>query len=117
MITPNASRLSSKSSSKLSKPSRAQTTKTPQRSWLLSASASKWLFQKMHVSLRSMSGGQDVALIIGGPDGLDPLLRQSAHESIRLSDMTLPHAFARVLLVEQLYRAWSINAGHPYHRE
>jgi 23S rRNA (pseudouridine1915-N3)-methyltransferase len=62
-------------------------------------------------------GGQDVALIIGGPDGLDPLLRQSAHESIRLSDMTLPHAFARVLLVEQLYRAWSINAGHPYHRE
>jgi 23S rRNA (pseudouridine1915-N3)-methyltransferase len=62
-------------------------------------------------------GGQDVALIIGGPDGLDPALRQSAHESIRLSDMTLPHAMVRVLLVEQLYRAWSVNAGHPYHRE
>jgi 23S rRNA (pseudouridine1915-N3)-methyltransferase len=62
-------------------------------------------------------GGQDVALIIGGPDGLDPALRQSAHESIRLSDMTLPHAFVRVLLIEQLYRAWSVNAGHPYHRE
>jgi 23S rRNA (pseudouridine1915-N3)-methyltransferase len=59
----------------------------------------------------------DVALIIGGPDGTDPALRQSAHECIRLSDMTLPHALARVLLVEQLYRAWSIHTNHPYHRE
>ncbi len=59
----------------------------------------------------------DVALLIGGPDGLDPALRQAAHERVRLSDLTLPHAFARVLLVEQLYRAWSINAKHPYHRE
>jgi len=62
-------------------------------------------------------GGTDVALVIGGPDGLDPAFRQAAHERIRLSDMTLPHAFARVLLIEQLYRAWSINANHPYHRE
>ena len=62
-------------------------------------------------------GGSDVALVIGGPDGLDPEFRQSAHERIRLSDLTLPHAMVRVLLVEQLYRAWSINAGHPYHRE
>lgn len=62
-------------------------------------------------------GADDVALIIGGPDGIDPALRQAAHERIRLSDMTLPHAFARVLLIEQLYRAWSINANHPYHRE
>jgi 23S rRNA (pseudouridine1915-N3)-methyltransferase len=61
--------------------------------------------------------GTDVALVIGGPDGLDPDFRKSAQESIRLSDMTLPHAMVRVLLVEQLYRAWSINAGHPYHRE
>jgi 23S rRNA (pseudouridine1915-N3)-methyltransferase len=61
--------------------------------------------------------GDDVALVIGGPDGLDPDFRKSAQESIRLSDMTLPHAMVRVLLVEQLYRAWSINAGHPYHRE
>ena len=59
----------------------------------------------------------DVALVIGGPVGLDPAFRQAAHERIRLSDLTLPHAFARVLLIEQLYRAWSINAGHPYHRE
>ena len=59
----------------------------------------------------------DVALVIGGPDGLDPGFRQAAHERIRLSDLTLPHAMVRVLLVEQLYRAWSINANHPYHRE
>lgn len=61
--------------------------------------------------------GDDVALVIGGPDGLQPAFRQAAHERIRLSDLTLPHAMVRVLLVEQLYRAWSINAGHPYHRE
>jgi 23S rRNA (pseudouridine1915-N3)-methyltransferase len=62
-------------------------------------------------------GGDDVALVIGGPDGLEPAFRQAAHERIRLSDLTLPHAMVRVLLVEQLYRAWSINANHPYHRE
>lgn len=62
-------------------------------------------------------GGDDVALLIGGPDGLDPALRAAAHERIRLSDLTLPHAMVRVLLVEQLYRAWSVNANHPYHRE
>ena len=61
--------------------------------------------------------GDDVALVIGGPDGLDPEFKAKAHMRIRLSDMTLPHAFARVLLIEQLYRAWSINANHPYHRE
>ncbi len=62
-------------------------------------------------------GGDDVALVIGGPDGLEPAFRQAAHERIRLSDLTLPHAMVRVLLVEQLYRAWSVNANHPYHRE
>lgn len=62
-------------------------------------------------------GGDDVALIIGGPDGLDPAFKATAHMRIRLSDLTLPHAMARVLLIEQLYRAWSVNANHPYHRE
>lgn len=61
--------------------------------------------------------GQEVVLVIGGPDGLDEELRAEAQERIRLSDLTLPHAFVRVLLVEQLYRAWSILAHHPYHRE
>ena len=59
----------------------------------------------------------DVALVIGGPDGLDPEFKKRAHERIRLSDLTLPHVMVRVLLIEQLYRAWSINANHPYHRE
>ena len=57
-----------------------------------------------------------VALVIGGPDGLDPAFKQAAHERIRLSDLTLAHAMVRVVLIEQLYRAWSINANHPYHR-
>ena len=60
---------------------------------------------------------EPVAILIGGPDGLDASLKASAHERIRLSSLTLPHALVRVLLAEQLYRAWSINAGHPYHRE
>jgi 23S rRNA (pseudouridine1915-N3)-methyltransferase len=55
--------------------------------------------------------------VIGGPDGLDPGFKQAAHERIRLSDLTLPHAMVRVLLIEQLYRAWSITVNHPYHRE
>jgi 23S rRNA (pseudouridine1915-N3)-methyltransferase len=59
----------------------------------------------------------DVALVIGGPDGLDPAFKKAAHERIRLSDLTLPHAMVRVVLIEQLYRAWSVNANHPYHRE
>ena len=61
--------------------------------------------------------GRDVALIVGGPDGLDPALKARCDESLRLSDLTLPHAFVRVLLAEALYRAWSVTAGLPYHRE
>lgn len=57
-----------------------------------------------------------VALLIGGPDGIDPSLREGAHETLRLSSLTLPHPLVRVLLAEQLYRAWSLLAGHPYHR-
>jgi 23S rRNA (pseudouridine1915-N3)-methyltransferase len=56
-------------------------------------------------------------LLVGGPDGLDPALKQTADETLRLSDLTLPHALARVLLVEALYRAHSVLEGHPYHRE
>ena len=61
--------------------------------------------------------GDDVAIVIGGPDGLDAGFKQSAHQRMRLSDLTLPHAMVRVLLIEQLYRAWSITINHPYHRE
>lgn len=61
--------------------------------------------------------GDDVAFLIGGPDGLDPTLKQSAREQLRLSSLTLPHGLARVVLAEALYRAHSLRSGHPYHRE
>ncbi len=64
-----------------------------------------------------MAGGRDVALLIGGPDGLAASIKDTADERLRLSDLTLPHAFARVLLAEALYRAWTVMVAHPYHRE
>jgi 23S rRNA (pseudouridine1915-N3)-methyltransferase len=64
-----------------------------------------------------MNDGRDVALIVGGPDGLDAALKARADETLRLSDLTLPHAFVRVLLAEGLYRAWTVMVNHPYHRE
>jgi 23S rRNA (pseudouridine1915-N3)-methyltransferase len=60
--------------------------------------------------------GRDVALVVGGPDGLEPALREAADETLRLSSLTLPHALVRVLLAEALYRAVSLASGHPYHR-
>lgn len=66
---------------------------------------------------RWQAEGDDVAFLIGGPDGLDPALKGGAHERLRLSSLTLPHGLARVVLAEALYRAHSLQAGHPYHRE
>ncbi len=67
--------------------------------------------------LQSWAGsGDDVALVIGGPDGVAAELKQQAQESLRLSSLTLPHALVRVLLAEALYRAASLCRGHPYHR-
>ena len=60
--------------------------------------------------------GDRVVFVIGGPYGLAPEVKAAARATVRLSAMTLPHALARVLLAEQLYRVWSIEAGHPYHR-
>ncbi|MEO8752070.1 MAG: 23S rRNA (pseudouridine(1915)-N(3))-methyltransferase RlmH [Casimicrobiaceae bacterium] len=59
----------------------------------------------------------DAAFVIGSADGLDPEVKRDAAVSLALSPMTLPHGLVRVLLAEQLYRAVSLNAGHPYHRE
>jgi 23S rRNA (pseudouridine1915-N3)-methyltransferase len=72
----------------------------------LAARLAKWMEQ-----------GDDVAFLIGGPDGLDPQLKNSAHEMLRLSSLTLPHALVRVILAEALYRAVSVLKNHPYHRE
>ena len=59
---------------------------------------------------------RDVALVIGGPDGHEPSLLASAHEKWSLSALTLPHMLARLVVVEQLYRAWTLLQNHPYHR-
>jgi 23S rRNA (pseudouridine1915-N3)-methyltransferase len=64
-----------------------------------------------------MREGGDTAFVIGGADGIDPQLKARADETIRLSSLTLPHAMARLVLCEQLYRAHSVVRKHPYHRE
>ena len=64
-----------------------------------------------------MQDGRDVALLIGGADGLDEEFKQQADDKLRLSSLTLPHAMARLVLCEQLYRADSVVRNHPYHRE
>lgn len=64
-----------------------------------------------------MAGGRDVAFLIGGPDGLSANCLESAHEHWSLGPLTLPHPLCRVIVGEQLYRAWSIVNNHPYHRE
>jgi 23S rRNA (pseudouridine1915-N3)-methyltransferase len=63
-----------------------------------------------------LAGGEDVALVIGGPDGVAPRIKARARETLRLSSLTLPHALARVVLAEALYRAASLLRNHPYHR-
>jgi 23S rRNA (pseudouridine1915-N3)-methyltransferase len=68
-----------------------------------------------HLTQWQQQGG-DVTFVIGGADGLDAALKKSADMLIRVSSLTLPHGMVRVLLAEQLYRAWSITQNHPYHR-
>jgi len=60
--------------------------------------------------------GRDVALLVGGPDGLAPDCLARARRRWSLSKLTLPHGLARIFVLEQLYRAWSLSANHPYHR-
>jgi 23S rRNA (pseudouridine1915-N3)-methyltransferase len=66
--------------------------------------------------LQWQQNGSDVTFVIGGADGLDPDFKKHADMLIRISSLTLPHGLVRVLLAEQLYRAWSITQNHPYHR-
>ncbi|WP_319781931.1 23S rRNA (pseudouridine(1915)-N(3))-methyltransferase RlmH [Oceanisphaera sp. IT1-181] len=61
--------------------------------------------------------GRDVAILIGGPEGLSPACKAAAEQSWSLSTLTLPHPLVRVVAAESLYRAWSVNNNHPYHRE
>lgn len=76
--------------------------------------STKQMAQKMSDWL---GGGRDVAFIIGGADGLHESVRNSAQQLLALSALTLPHGMVRVLLAEQLYRAYSLLHNHPYHRE
>jgi len=63
-----------------------------------------------------MGDGRDVGFMIGGPDGIAPDVLQKAHDRWSLGPLTLPHPLVRVVLAEQLYRAWTITQNHPYHR-
>lgn len=63
-----------------------------------------------------MHSGQDICLLVGGPEGLSEECRAMAHEKWSLSALTFPHPLVRVILAEQLYRAWSVLRNHPYHR-
>jgi 23S rRNA (pseudouridine1915-N3)-methyltransferase len=60
---------------------------------------------------------RDVALLVGGPEGLAPACIAASEQKWSLSPLTLPHPMVRIVLAESLYRAWSINNNHPYHRE
>ncbi len=76
-----------------------------------------WTTQQLADQLqRWRDTSEDVAFVIGGADGLDADVKKKARTLLRVSSMTLPHALARVVLAEQIYRAWSMLAGHPYHR-
>ncbi len=64
-----------------------------------------------------LGSGQDIALIVGGPDGLLPSFLQQVEWKWSLSKLTLPHPMVRIIVAEQIYRAWSILQNHPYHRQ
>ena len=84
---------------------------------VLEAGARQLTTEKLAAALKSwMQQGQDIAIIIGGPDGLSSELLQQADQTISLSAMTFPHPLVRIIMMEQLYRAWSILNNHPYHR-
>lgn len=64
-----------------------------------------------------LQDGRDVALLVGGPEGLDEACLRRAEQSWSLSPLTLPHPLVRIVVAEQIYRAWSLLQGHPYHRQ
>lgn len=88
------------------------------RVFALDERGAAWTTRKLADEMTSWMGdGYDVAFVIGGADGLHESVKQAAHKLLALSALTLPHGMVRVLLAEQLYRAWSLMHNHPYHRE
>jgi 23S rRNA (pseudouridine1915-N3)-methyltransferase len=76
-----------------------------------------WSTEKLAANLESWMGeGRDVGFMIGGPDGISPEVLQKADNRWSFGPLTLPHPLVRVVLAEQLYRAWTITQNHPYHR-
>ena len=76
-----------------------------------------WSTEQLSNQMRNwLQGGQDISLLVGGPEGMSQRCRDRADQLWSLSPLTLPHPLVRVLLAEQLYRAWSIIKNHPYHR-
>lgn len=77
----------------------------------------QWSTEGLAASLRDWQmSGRDFCLLIGGPEGLGDKSLQRADMRWSLAQLTLPHPLVRIIVLEQLYRAWTINAGHPYHR-
>lgn len=76
-----------------------------------------WSTEQLSQQVESwLSDGRDVSLLVGGPDGLDPRCLQRANQKWSLSALTLPHPLVRIVMAEQLYRAWTVLQNHPYHR-
>ena len=83
----------------------------------LDAQGAIWSTEKLASRMEDwMMSGQDIALLIGGPDGLTPAILHKAHEHWSLSNLTFPHPLVRIIVAEQLYRAWTMTENHPYHR-
>ncbi len=83
----------------------------------LEVNGSNWSSERLSERLKFwIESGEEIAFLIGGPDGIEPSLSARSDERWSLSPLTLPHPLVRVVLAEQLYRAWSILRGHPYHR-
>lgn len=76
-----------------------------------------WSTEQLSQQMESwLSDGRDVSLLVGGPDGLGPRCLQRANQKWSLSALTLPHPLVRIVMAEQLYRAWTVLQNHPYHR-
>ena len=94
-------------------------TAVPKGAWTvaLDETGQAWSTRELARWLERWMGEEtDVAMLVGGPDGLDPACRTQVRHVWSLSALTLPHMLVRVMVAEQIYRAWSIVTGHPYHR-
>lgn len=89
----------------------------PARTIALDGRGRQWNTSQLAAQLENWQmNGQAVNFLIGGANGLDDSIREQADQCWSLGELTLPHMLVRVILAEQLYRAWTVTAGHPYHR-